>query len=271
MVPLTYKFSLTRTSSALNRKRQEFDTRAFHNMNSNRLEGTRNRHYVDTNDLQPGATGEVFQARTVDNVHIRSSFHITIPRPANDHYSSINHLVARPYNNCSIAWRHIKGFAIGRAGSSSFEDLRTTHSLDGLISKVYPYQDLARAINNPSFFFESAILTTRNNIVDKLNQKRLDLLPGEEITSHSADTADTSNEENDEVHPVSSEYLDSLNPGNFPPANLRLKRGCIIVLLPNINPKIRLCNGTRLIVNEIGAYILKVSVSNYVNDEVEQI
>ncbi|CEP07868.1 hypothetical protein [Parasitella parasitica] len=146
-----------------------------------------------------------------------------------------------------------------------------THSLDDLISKVNPYIDLARAINNPSFFFRSAILTARKNIVDKLNQKGLDLLPGEEIMSHSADTADTSNEEHDELHPVSSEYLDSSNPRNFPPANLKLKRGSIIMLLPNINPKIKICNGTRLIVKEIGAYILKVSASKYVNDEVEQI
>ncbi|CEP17768.1 hypothetical protein [Parasitella parasitica] len=70
-----------------------------------------------------------------------------------------------------------------------------THSLDDLTSKVFPYQDLARAINNPSFFFSSAILTTRNNIVDKLNQKVPNLLPGEEITLHSANTADTSNQE----------------------------------------------------------------------------
>ncbi|CEP11524.1 hypothetical protein [Parasitella parasitica] len=146
-----------------------------------------------------------------------------------------------------------------------------THSLDDLISKVYPYPDLTRAINNPSFFFKSAILITRNDIVDELNQKVLDLLPGEEITLHSADIADTSNEENDEVHQVSSEYLETLSPGNFPPAKLKLKRGCIIMFLRNTNPQIGLCNGTRLIVKEIGAYNLKVSVIKDTNEAGEQI
>ncbi|CEP09018.1 hypothetical protein [Parasitella parasitica] len=108
-------------------------------------------------------------------------------------------------------------------------------------------------------------------IQDELNQKVLDLLPGEEITLHSADTADTSNEENDEIRQVSSEYLETLNPGNFPPAKLKLKRGCIIMLLRNINPQIGLCNGTRLIVKEIGAYILKVSVIKDTNEAGEQI
>lgn len=140
--------------------------------------------------------------------------------------------------------------------------LSQQHSLDGLISKVYPQQDLQRSINSPNIFFKSAILTTHNATVDDLNEKVLNLMPGEATTLLSADSVETSDQENDEIHQLSTEYLQTLNPGNFPPAKLTLKKGCIIMLLRNINPQNGLCNGTRLIVRKIGAYLLEVSVMN---------
>ena len=43
------------------------------------------------------------------------------------------------------------------------------------------------------------------------------------------------------------------------------------MLLRNIDPKAGLCNGTRLIVKEIGSYVLKVAVMKAVDDGNEQI
>ena len=43
------------------------------------------------------------------------------------------------------------------------------------------------------------------------------------------------------------EFLNSISPGVLPPHILSLKKGAPIMLLRNINPKARLCNGTRLI------------------------
>ena len=98
-------------------------------------------------------------------------------------------------------------------------------------------------------------------------------MPGEAVTLISADKADYSDEENtnNELYRVSNEYLQTLNPGNFPPAKLVLKVGCIVMLLRNLNPQKGLCNGTRLMIKEIGRYILKVAVVKNSRPNEEQI
>jgi ATP-dependent DNA helicase PIF1 len=45
-----------------------------------------------------------------------------------------------------------------------------------------------------------------------------------------------------------SEFLNTLTPNGLPPHVLKLKVGCPIMLLRNIDPGNRLCNGTRLVV-----------------------
>ncbi|XP_066311145.1 uncharacterized protein [Miscanthus floridulus] len=45
-----------------------------------------------------------------------------------------------------------------------------------------------------------------------------------------------------------SEFLNSLTPNELPPDVLKLKLGCPIILLRNIDPANGLCNGTRLVV-----------------------
>ncbi|SAM03783.1 hypothetical protein [Absidia glauca] len=62
-----------------------------------------------------------------------------------------------------------------------------------------------------------------------------------------------------------------MNPGNFPPSKLTLKVGCIVMLLRNLNPKKGLCNGTRLIVKEIGQYVLKVAVMKLNENSEDQV
>jgi hypothetical protein len=49
----------------------------------------------------------------------------------------------------------------------------------------------------------------------------------------SADSADISD---DEICQVSTDYLHTPNPGNFPPSKMTLRVGCNIMLLRNLNP-----------------------------------
>eukprot|EP00267_Zea_mays_P056141 XP_023156177.1 uncharacterized protein LOC111589561 [Zea mays] len=44
------------------------------------------------------------------------------------------------------------------------------------------------------------------------------------------------------------EFLNTLTPNGLPPHVLKLKIGCPVILLRNIDPAIGLCNGTRLVV-----------------------
>jgi hypothetical protein len=54
----------------------------------------------------------------------------------------------------------------------------------------------------------------------------------------------------DLLYPI--DFLNSLNGNNFPQHDLRLKKGVPIMLLHNLNQSEGLCNGTRLIVSELG-------------------
>jgi hypothetical protein len=44
------------------------------------------------------------------------------------------------------------------------------------------------------------------------------------------------------------EFLNTLTPNDLPPYVLKLKIGCLVILLRNIDPANGLCNGTRLII-----------------------
>ena len=147
-----------------------------------------------------------------------------------------------------------------------------TSSLNNLIERVYPMVVLSDALNSSQRLYKSAILTTRNDTADELNGKILDSMPGTILHLLSADEAVTSPTDGvDELFQISPEYLQTLNPNNFPPARLSLKVGCIVMLLRNINAEAGLCNGTRLMIKEIGSYVLKVAVLKEINSEVEQI
>ena len=54
----------------------------------------------------------------------------------------------------------------------------------------------------------------------------------------------------------STDILTTFNPTGMPPHELKLKVGCIIMLLRNLHATRGLCNGTRLIVEEIKTTVL---------------
>jgi ATP-dependent exoDNAse (exonuclease V) alpha subunit len=134
----------------------------------------------------------------------------------------------------------------------------TLQSVRDLIDSVYDSQSYAAGPPPPDYFKERAILAARNSDVWALNQKILARLPGEEHTCWSADSysMDCPTEQQNNDLPV--EYLHSLNASGLPIAELRLKLGCPIILLRNIDPKRGLCNGTRATVLHISNRVLDV-------------
>ena len=100
------------------------------------------------------------------------------------------------------------------------------------------------------------------------------MFPGEE---HIILSADHASDADDFLYP--REFLNTLNPSGFPPHELRLKVGCPIILLRNLDfnfmifltktptltlpclpPTSGLANGTRLILTEIKERVLKATI-----------
>jgi ATP-dependent DNA helicase PIF1 len=76
-----------------------------------------------------------------------------------------------------------------------------------------------------------------------INMRMIDCFQGEQMMYHSFDTAVHDPNNN---YPL--EFLNTLTPNGLPPHVLKLKVGCPIMLLRNIEPANGLCNDTRLVV-----------------------
>ncbi|KAL6634793.1 hypothetical protein ACP70R_027464 [Stipagrostis hirtigluma subsp. patula] len=113
--------------------------------------------------------------------------------------------------------------------------------INKLIDSVFPMLD--ENISDPNYITSRAILSTRNEYVDKINMRMIERFPGEEMIYHSFDHA-----EDDPHNYYPAEFLNSLTPNGLPPHILKLKINCPIILLRNIDPANGLCNGTRLVV-----------------------
>ncbi|KAK4510430.1 uncharacterized protein ATC70_012169 [Mucor velutinosus] len=146
---------------------------------------------------------------------------------------------------------------IGSIALPSF--LRQMTDLDQFIEDIYPQHVLQCPLQNSDFFKERAILCSKNVNVDAINSKVMENVIGEKVTLYSADTAQ-SDLTNTETQAYPSEYLQTLSPSGLPPAVLELKVGLPVMLLRNLNPERGLCNGTRLIIQQIGQYVLKVKI-----------
>ena len=120
-------------------------------------------------------------------------------------------------------------------------EYESEQSIDILIKHVFP--DLKFNYNNAGYMHERAILSTRNEYVDRLNARMIDMFPGEEKVYYSFDCV---NDDSQNTYPI--DFLNSITPNGLPPHELRVKKNCPIILLRNLDPHSGLCNGTRVVV-----------------------
>ena len=99
----------------------------------------------------------------------------------------------------------------------------------------------------PGWMDGRAILAPTNLKVDALNNMITDTFPGEPVVLTSSDEVVNQ----DDVRKYNIEYLNTLSPTGLPNHRLFLKRGMPLMLMRNLNPKMGLCNGTRLIFDKI--------------------
>lgn len=152
------------------------------------------------------------------------------------------------------------GHTVDDAGNTEIPENMITYSEDELINRIY--KDICRSEGPPppEYFLHHAILMPWNINVQQMNQKILDRLPGEELVYHSADSVET------EGCPVPShdntpqDFLCALEPSSLPLSELKMKIGCLLMLLCNLDPSKDLCNGTRMILLNTYRCILEVLI-----------
>ena len=103
-----------------------------------------------------------------------------------------------------------------------------------------------------------AILAPTNKKVDELNDLVTDSIPGDPIQLSSSDFLDNK----DDTFRYSTEYLNTLSPAGLPRHQICLKPGMPLMLMRNLCPQKGLCNGTRLIFQQLhGNKLLECTIS----------
>ena len=118
-------------------------------------------------------------------------------------------------------------------------------SMKQLSDHVYP--NLSKNVCISGWMDGRAILAPTNQQVDQLNDLITDGFPGKPVVLTSSDEVVNP----DDFQRYNSEYLNSLSPTGLPNHRLFIKQGMPLMLMRNLNPKMGLCNGTRLIFQKI--------------------
>jgi ATP-dependent DNA helicase PIF1 len=127
-------------------------------------------------------------------------------------------------------------------------------SLKALIDAIFPSFQTNRL--NSDYIISRAILSTKNDHVDEINDYLIDRFDGEERVYYSFDEAV---DDRNNFYPM--EFLNTLSVSGLPPHYLRVKVGCPIILLRNIDPSNGLCNGTRLICRRFQQNVIDAEIA----------
>ncbi|XP_076937442.1 uncharacterized protein LOC143605075 [Bidens hawaiensis] len=103
------------------------------------------------------------------------------------------------------------------------------NSIKELINVIYP--SIQNNLCFSDYIISKAILSTRNESVDEINDQMIGMFQGEEKVYYSFDEVE---DDHNNFYPI--EFLNSLTVSGLAPHKLRLKNGCLIILLRNINP-----------------------------------
>jgi hypothetical protein len=152
-------------------------------------------------------------------------------------------------------------------------------TVDELVRVAYGDESGFFRSTDPTFLASHTILSPRNKDVDDVNLAALKAFPAlgpdtpsspSERVYYSADSIKETAEEgeapsqprkgmnNQDLYPV--EFLNSLSAGSLPQHKLEMKKGCIVMLLRNLNPREGLANGTRVIVKNMYDHLVEVQI-----------
>nr|XP_043639113.1 ATP-dependent DNA helicase PIF1-like [Erigeron canadensis] len=137
--------------------------------------------------------------------------------------------------------------------------LDKANPLKALIDFTYP--NMLESLQDPMFFQQRAILAPTRDVVGCINEKLLEMMPGEEATYLSSDGL-CETEQTTEIDSAlfSTEVINSLRLAGLPNHKLVLKVDVPVMLLRNLDQQNGLCNGTRLQVVKLGKHVIEAKI-----------
>jgi hypothetical protein len=131
--------------------------------------------------------------------------------------------------------------------------------ISSIVNSTYP--SLLENMSDISFFQDRAILEPTNDIVDSLNNYILSMTPGEKRTYLSIDSPSTQDENINGPDQIRTpEFFNTVKSSCLPNHELNLKVRVPIMLLRNIDQLLGLRNGTRLIITQMGNFVLEAKI-----------
>ncbi|KAG5059654.1 hypothetical protein JHK87_000683 [Glycine soja] len=131
--------------------------------------------------------------------------------------------------------------------------------IHAIVEATYP--SLIDNYSDTDYLQKRVVLASKKEIVGKINDYAISLIPNHEKKYCSADSIDKSDEL---LNPVFAllppEFLYSLQTSGIPNHKLKLKVGTPIMLLQNLDQNDGLCNGTRLIITKLGSNVIEAEV-----------
>ncbi|PKA47985.1 ATP-dependent DNA helicase PIF1 [Apostasia shenzhenica] len=125
-------------------------------------------------------------------------------------------------------------------------------SIRDLIFEIYS----DTSYSNENYFVDVAILTSKNEYVEKINNMIIDQFPGQQYDYYSFDSLVGSQENT----LINADFLNDLSPATLPPHKLTLKENCPVMLLRNLDPSSRLSNGSRLICTKFSKNVIDAEI-----------
>ncbi|XP_074296486.1 uncharacterized protein LOC141626705 [Silene latifolia] len=134
----------------------------------------------------------------------------------------------------------------------------TSNPVKAIVESTYPL--IHENMWEPTYFQERAILAPTNEIVERVNEHVLSLMPGEVREYLSSDSISKADNVGNYGDVYSTEFLNSIRCSGLPNHQITLKIGAPIMLMRNLDQAAGLCNGTRLLVNRMGDHVIQATI-----------
>jgi ATP-dependent DNA helicase PIF1 len=135
-----------------------------------------------------------------------------------------------------------------------------SNPIGDIVDSIYP--ELLKNLFVPNFFEDRAILCPTLEIVERVNDYVLALIPSDSKEYLSADSVSKCDQDDVIDHRwITTEFLNDIKCSGLPNHRLTFKIGVPIMLLRNVDVSSGLCNGTRLTVTYLGINVIGARIA----------